>query len=132
MRSDDWPQIFAEFVEARSSMPFEWQTNDCVTFAADWAFAVTGADPIADVRGSWTTKIGAARALNRFGGLAEAIGSRLEEISPAFAQRGDVGLVDVEDGEALVIVGYDNLIGPGPNGLTFLPRDKMKRAWKVG
>ena len=95
--------------------------------------AMCGHTRFADYIGNYQTSKGSARLLRRLGDgdLAENVAKRLPEISPEEAGRGDVGLIDTPDGDALSLIVGDKVAAMGKNGLVFLPRDALKRAWKV-
>lgn len=49
--------------------PFDRATgHDCSFFAVDWIVKATGIDPAADLRGTYTNEVGAARQIIRWGG----------------------------------------------------------------
>lgn len=129
-RREDWPERLVAYIDARAAEPFAWSVNDCATFAGDWVLEATGVDPIADFRNPYS-EVSAGRALRRLGGIAKATSSRLPEKPPAFAMRGDLGLVEIEGRESLVIVDGDTVVGPGPNGVERLHRSLLVRAWEV-
>ena len=128
-------EAFDRFLAERRRMPFAWGRagNDCVSFAAGAAIAQTGEDPLKGLR--WASRAGAFRLLTRLGGLDVAISSRLPEVAPAQAHRGDIAGVPSEDmpGDVrlMVIVG-ELLVGPGAHGADFQSRSAMLRAWSLG
>jgi hypothetical protein len=71
--------------------PFEWGVSDCSLFA-DVVYAITGFDPIAQVRG-YDSEITALRALRvaGFQTTADLVRASFAPIDPAHAQRGDLG-----------------------------------------
>lgn len=95
------------YLERAAARPFEWGTDDCALFIANWVAEALGVDPAADLRGRYRTRLGAARALRRAGGMIETFGPRLEAVGlarlpdeanapgsgPGQARRGDVGVV---------------------------------------
>jgi len=92
----------AQFLRESQNRPFAWGEWDCCLFAADAVQAQTGIDYAADYRDSYTTASGALRALKRHGHntIRDAISAQLGEPLPAaLCQRGDVVLVEVNDGE---------------------------------
>lgn len=119
------------FLAARQTMPFAWgdRANDCVSFTAAAIAAQGGEDLVADLH--WTTEDEAYAALGEAGGIEEAVSSRLSEISPALAKRGDVGVIAAGNHRILTIVEGDTLVGPGPTGLRRLPRRLLLRAWGI-
>lgn len=132
MRREDWPERLAGFVDSRRNMDFAYGSNDCALFAADAIREMTGSDPLADLRGRWTTARGAARLLNKMGGLRAAATSLLgDEIAPAFAQRGDVVLLPNEGRECLGICTGLVAAAPGATGIVWLPMSAAVAAWRV-
>ena len=134
-RCHDWPERLAELVAARVAMPFAWGTNDCCTFAADVALAITGADPFAAHRGRYATEAGAddvvgPAGLTRFvEGLMRDFGA--DEIPVATAQRGDWALVVVGNMPLVGVVLGGQVAAPGTRRLAFLPFRRAERAWGI-
>lgn len=127
-------EALQRYLDARATMPFAWgsRANDCISFYAGAARAMTGARLISGLR--WTTERGAARVINRLGGIEAAIDARMTPCPPAFAQRGDAaGVADDRFGLLLMLVEGDMLVGPG-NGRRLMraPRSAMVRAWTLG
>ncbi|HYD66163.1 DUF6950 family protein [Azospirillum sp.] len=75
-----------------------WQPGalDCGVFMADWVMAVRGVDPIADVRGTYSSEREFRRILRREGGFARSCARRLAAVgyapTPAPAG-GDIAVV---------------------------------------
>lgn len=53
---------------------------DCGVFMADWVRLVCGTDPIADVRGTYSTEREFKRILRREGGFVQSCGARLAAV----------------------------------------------------
>jgi hypothetical protein len=75
-----------------------WQPGvlDCGVFMADWVRAITGLDPIADVRGSYSTEKQFMRIVRREGGFEAAVARRLAAVgfhATAVATAGDIAVV---------------------------------------
>lgn len=123
---------FIEFLEDRETWSFgygrEPKTHDCVRFASAGVKAAHGADPLAEITSTWTTEAGAARALKRHGGMAEAVSSVMRRIDPSLAQRADVVL---RDDDGLSLVEGDQLVGAGASGLVRHPLTAAVAAWTV-
>lgn len=107
--------------------------------AMDAVAAVTGIDPYADERGRYSTRIGALRRFRArgFSWLGDAYAAVLEEIPPALAQRGDIGLVRVDDGkgravEAAVVILPPHAHGKSETGSVRVPISAVTRAFRVG
>lgn len=132
-RLPDWPEQLVRFVDEARGRPFEWGEHDCVTAAADWVAQCTGVDPIADLRGRWTSAAEAARVIAELGGLEPAITARLGAPlkSPLFAQRGDLALLRIDGRQTLAVVIGADVVGPGEDGLVPLPVASAEVAWRV-
>lgn len=133
-RHDNWPRILEDFIESRRKTTFTWGVNDCCIFAANAVRLLTGQDFAADLRGTYKTKLGAARVLKKHGGI-EGIMARtaLSEQAVEFAQRGDV--VQLGEGHKAtlgVCVGSAAAFVNSIGGLVLCPLNACSRAWRVG
>lgn len=82
--------------------------NDCFTFPASWVQRLTGIDVARSYRGTYSTKEEADAIIAAAGGVVELAGRQLELVSAKrvqFPQDGDVGIVEVPQGEELKMVG---------------------------
>ena len=132
MRLEDWPERLAAFIESRRSAPFEWGSNDCVTFAADAVATITETDYLGPLRGKWRTAQEASKALLPYGGLLGAAESVLIDPVPVLmAQRGDVMLFDSGGRDTLGICIGAHVVAPGETGLVFSPVSLASMAWRV-
>lgn len=125
-----WEDRLFEFVDARLHMPFAWGTNDCIGFAVDWIELCTGERVF---EAEHDDAAGAAAALAKRGGIVQAITDVLGEPlpKPRGAQRGDIGLVEIEGRQSAVVVIGADAVGPGENGLHSVPIDALTMAWRV-
>ncbi|MQT13635.1 DUF6950 family protein [Segnochrobactrum spirostomi] len=115
--------------------PFAWGVADCVTWAADCALALTGVDPIADIRGTYTTERGAQRILVKrgWGDVAGLAASIYDEIPVAMAHAGDWTAIRRDDGVIVLGVSFGAwIIARGPDGLGRLDLTAAMRAFRVG
>jgi hypothetical protein len=133
-RRPDWPLLLEVFVDQRRDWRFEWGRNDCVTFAAAWvALARPDLDPMEQVERAGHHS--AREALEWLAGrdLAQVMDEwgELTRIDPAFAQRGDVVLVDNEGRPALAVCVGGYAVGPGAEGAQFAPIATARAAWRV-
>lgn len=129
MRHPAWEKRLVAVTEAHLVTPLVWGKSDCLLTASDVVSAVLGTDPAVDIRGRYKTRIGAYRLIKKYGfaNLGEVLANRFEEIGPAMAMRGDLGLYQST-------VGYFCEYGfavKGEDGLRFLPRTMTERAFKV-
>lgn len=131
-RRENWPEALHALVESRNAWPFAWGEHDCCAFAADAVEAMTGTDPIADLRGYHDGPT-AESLLDSLGGLEAAVTARLgQPIALLLAQRGDVVLVEIDQIKALAICLGDIAAVPGPRRLQFVDRACWMSAWRIG
>lgn len=126
-----WRARFDALVAQRLRTPFAWGSHDCCLWAADCVQATTGHDPAADLRGSYTTALGAARVLASIGGLAAAGARGGPPIPPLAAAVGDVGLVQHGGRELLAVCAGEVWLAPALPGLAALPLAAATLAWRV-
>ena len=138
-RYPDWPERLKAAIEDARDEPFAWGTNDCALFACNVIRDITGVDFADEFRGRYDDRRGAIRVLNEIAGLGlEALADHLAdregiaEVPVAFAQRGDVVLMDTATGPALGICIGGEVATPQENaGLAFVPVATARRAWAL-
>jgi hypothetical protein len=132
-RLRDWPSRFAALVAGARARPFAWGSHDCCLWAADAVQALTGRDPAAQWRGTYSSELGAFRIVFTLGGLPAIAALGGVEIPPGLSVTGDVGTVRWPDGiVSLGVCGGDGRwLVVGDAGLVTL-RDCALRAWGVG
>lgn len=138
-RFENWPELLARFLAERNNMPFEWGRNDCTLFAADCVWSLTGIDPVPDLRGTYTTALGAQRAIaDVFGSPSLEVATMnmaarwgVEEIPPLMAQRGDVVLHPNDGRPCLAISVGRQCAAPSEAGLAQLTMRPARRAWRT-
>jgi len=128
----EWLRRLNDLVAQRMSTPFEWGAHDCCLWAADCVQAVSGADPAASLRGTYSTARQAMALVDELGGMA-AIGALCgAEIPPMGAGPGDVGLVANEDGRELLGVCMGTVwLVPGSDGMGAMAFGSAVKAWRV-
>lgn len=134
-RPVDWPHLLEHYVERHRATPFAWGQHDCATFAAGWvALARPDLSPQEDFAAEmdYSTAAGAVRALagHSIAGIVENWGELLR-VEPAFAQRGDVVLLDVAGRRSLAVCVGELACGPGTTGMEFVPMTAAVAAWRV-
>lgn len=106
-RIEAWPERMAEAIAAAEEKPFEWGAHDCAVFTASVVEAMTGEDPMGDLRGAYTDAESAKDAIQAAGhaDLFHLLKDRFGDPVPrALAGRGDIAIAAGEDGPALGIV----------------------------
>jgi hypothetical protein len=123
---------FVAFLESREDWRFGYgpgpRVHDCARAMSAGVAALTGRAPLDRFTSRWTTPLGAARVIRRYGGLAAAVDTVLTRVELSLAQRGDAGLT--ADG-ALVLIEGDTLVGPAEIGWRRLPREALAIAWSA-
>lgn len=119
-------------IEERMRTPLTWgkRANDCVSFAGAAALAQTGEDFLKALP-DWNTQRGAVRVLKALGGLEAAVDGVLSPVPLAMAQRGDIGLVEIDGVASLMVIEGETLVGPGDAGQVRRPRSDLRKAWSL-
>ncbi len=116
----------------RRGQPYQWGVNDCVTFAADGIWAMTGIDPIEDIRGTWNDEASAMATLLALGGMVKAVDARFHQRIPAtFAQRGDLCAMKLYGALTLGLCVGASVAAPGQDEMLMTPIDEIRVAWRV-
>jgi hypothetical protein len=132
---DKW----CEYIFENVSTPFEFGKHDCCLTACNLLQISTGKDAAESFRGTYDNAVGMFITLKKNGGV-EAIADRIckelgwKEISPLFATKGDLVMVDAgSDRQALMVVDLNGseLIGAGPIGFTRKPLSDGIKAWRT-
>lgn len=138
-RVQDWPSRLAELITWAEHRPLAWGSHDCCTLAADAVQATTGTDPLADLRGTYSTEAEAAAVLARLGGLRAAMCARFGEPLPnvLLAQRGDLVLIAAGNTLAMAVCTGHLAVAPGPDRLQRIPMAATRgdtrplAAWRI-
>lgn len=132
LRLRDWPERLDALMAERRDAPFAWGRNDCCLFAADAVLAVSGIDVADQLRGRYDTAAQAAELLEDLGGVERLAEQMLgDEVLPAQAQPGDIGLVHTGGRQSLAVCGGQHWHAPGEARLETLPRSAATRAWRM-
>ena len=139
IRHPDWPSRLDRYVRSAQGKRFRRGRDDCALFACGAIAAMTGEDPGAWFRGRYRSAFAARHALRLFagGGLAETVEKLAErhqatEVAPLQARRGDLVLAQGFEGiDALGICVGRAAAFMMPRGLTFVPMDRVLRAWRI-
>ena len=134
-RYENWAHRLLNYLATVTREPFEWGSHDCVTFCADCVKAMTGGDPIQEIRGTWSTQRTAFKAMMEYGGtvdlaeLCKKVG--LTEIEVVRAQRGDIVVGRGEDADYFSVVVGHTAAGPASDGLRHTPLKFATAAFRV-
>lgn len=135
-RCSNWPAELSAFLEERRALPFAWDTQNCSFTAADWIMRLVGVDPAAEWRGRVSGPLDAVRELEARGGLLAVVTDvfgRLgwPEVVVGLARRGDVVMVQTEQGPALGVCAGARSWFAGPVGLETIPTLQALKAWRI-
>lgn len=130
-RRHDWPQRLALYLEQRRATPFEWGVHDCCRFAAGAVEAMTGRNRMDHF--AYSTELGAARLIQRAGGLEVLLRETLGEPLPSLgqAQRGDVVLADLESGPTVGVFLGRVAAFAADIGITWRSATVCHLAWRI-
>jgi len=135
MRSENWPEILAAELKKAAKKTFAWGSHDCCLFAADVAYAMTGEDYASEFRGHYSTSIGAAMALKKYGAgsIKATLTTKLgEPLPPMQAGRGDFVLADAGQGDTVgICCGPQAAFVSINGGLLYLPMAAWICAWRI-
>jgi hypothetical protein len=132
MRKENWPELLIAEIERHRKLPFSWGESNCFYFPMDCAKAITGIDLWERERGC-TSETDFKRRLvdNGLANLAEAFAQVFQECPPAFARRGDIGVVEYQGILCGVMVEGVDVVGKTLDGTLRVPRSLLKRAFRI-
>jgi hypothetical protein len=142
-RIPNWEAALAAWQQASLTRTFEWGVFDCALASCEAIAAMTGVDPAAPFRGTYSTEKAALKILHgeSLEAFARAIAYQhgMLEVLPMFARRGD--LVFVDNDNPMGALGIVDLSGRFAccvleRGLVRMPmfdqsRERWRRAWRV-
>lgn len=128
----------SDFMAQSLRTRFDWRQRNCLFWLADWVMIRRGADPVADLRGRFTTPQDCMRYLSDHGGLLAVVAARASAaglILTETPQAGDIGVVQVagvDEGDpvtgAICVGGLWSVLSPG--GLSTFDASPLA-AWTV-
>lgn len=132
MRREGWEERIFEELERHRHLPAQYGVSDCFRMAMDVAQACL--DRPLDYNLQYSSPLDAARLMKTRGwaDVGDAFASYFNEIPPAFASRGDIGIIEW-DGEkcGVVVIGNDVIGKHVIKGTARLPRSALLRAYRV-
>lgn len=117
-----------------NTTPFVLGKMDCSLWAADWVCQQTGVDLAAAWRGQYSTEAEYLRLLVAEGGLVRVAARAMkklgaQQIPPADAQPGDIGIIVTEKGPALAVRGQLAWMAKTGDQLSTTPHASF--AWRI-
>ena len=133
-RLPDWRPRLSAYLVAVMRTPLDMGTHDCALFVAGAVQAMTGTDPARAWRGRYTTVQGGLKALLKDGRAdhVAAVAALFDPVHPAFADLGDIAVIDVPGAiAALGIFEGQHIAVLRDTGLGFVPREAATQAFRV-
>jgi len=129
VRLSTWENQLIEYIASKRHQPFEYGSNDCAHFVAGAVQAMTGEDPMPEIRGQYDSALGGLRVLKEIGegDLESTMDAKFNVIEIGLAQRGDIAFFD---GSIGVIMGAFAWF-VSDDGLERIPRSMWDKAWSV-
>lgn len=122
--------LLIAYAAETGARPFRPGRHDCALFAAGWVKIATGQDLARGWRSTYRSLKRGQRLLQE-AGFADHVAlaaAHLPEIPPAFAQVGDLAVLD---DNAFGINAAEMIYCLKPQGLGLVPRGQMRRAFAV-
>ena len=122
--------LLIAYASEAGTRPFRPGRHDCALFAAGWVKLATGRDLARGWRSTYRS-LKRGQQLLEEAGFADHVAlaaAHLPEIAPAFAQIGDLAVLD---DPAFGIVAGEMIYCLKPQGLGLIPRSAMRRAFQV-
>jgi len=133
-RYDDWQERLGAFLARHQYETFAYGRWDCCLFVAAAIEAMTGVDPGASVRGTYSSRA-EARRYGSVEAAVEAVTARygMPETPVLRARRGDVALAGNPRSRSLGLVALDgrDVLLVSSEGLWRVPVLSAIRAWSV-
>lgn len=130
----DWKARLVDFLAEVPGYPKAYGQFDCALFTLGGVTVMTGLDLAAPYRGRYATLRDGIAMLRRdgFRDHVALVGAYFDEITPAFAQVGDVAVITSADGPALGLVNGEYIYALTPERMVLVPFLSAMRAFRVG
>ena len=133
-RLPDWRERLLAYVASISAEPFRPGRHDCIILAAGGRQALTGVDLMENWRGRYRSVEDGLELARQQGceNPFEWVVQGLEEVPAAFAQVGDIALLDGTNGmPGLGIVAGEHVYTVGLRRLEIAQLTDVRRAWRL-
>ena len=132
-RHVDWKARLIVYLAQSVGKPFVYGEFDCALFTLGAVAEMTGFDLTTEYRGRYSTLVQGVVLARRdgFRDHVELVAAHFAEIAPAFAQAGDIAVVEGADGPALGLVQGEHIYALMPGGLVLVPLLAAIRAFRV-
>jgi hypothetical protein len=137
-RVNEWRERLGQILLSAQELEFQWGTFDCALHVCNCIRAVTGTDPAAQYRGTYSDQAGAEKIygsslVSFIATTAASLGC--PEVPVTFARRGDV--VWIDNGTEQGAIGVVHLDGrfiscASEKGIVLVHMRRWRRAWQIG
>ena len=129
----DWKARLVTYLAQSVGKPFVYGEFDCALFTLGAVAEMTGFDLTTDYRGRYSTLREGVVSARRHGfqDHVAVVAAHFAEIAPAFAQAGDIAVVDGADGPALGLVQGEHIYALMTDGMVLVPLLAARRAFRV-
>jgi hypothetical protein len=122
--------LLIDYAAEAGQRQFRPGRHDCALFAAGWVKLATGRDLARGWRSSYRS-LSKGQHMLEDAGYADHVAlaaAHLPEVAPAFAQIGDIAVLETQ---AFGIVAGEMIYCLRPEGLGLVPRGQMRRAFQL-
>jgi hypothetical protein len=134
-RVSGWEKRLKEVVQKHMGMVSRYGESDCFIIADDAHEAITGEKlaPPDKYNRDYSDEKSALRRLAEHGykSVEDVLDKNFEEVIPTLAQRGDLGVAEVEGVTAAGVFTQMGFMTRGTRNVLFLPASQVKKAYKV-
>lgn len=135
VRLEGWEDRLVAVMEAWRDRPFNWEQANCGHPVADAYIAMHGELPegVGDLVVAINSRLTLAKALkaNGVATLGDMIALYAQEIPPSMAQRGDIAVIETDEGEALAVMMNGQALGRDVEGVMRVDPPLIKRAFVI-
>lgn len=137
MKTEGWESRLAKYFDEMRDKPFKRGSHDCALFAGNCVDIMTETDTTSEFRQPYKTLKEALKMLKEMGyeDLSAIANKKLGEplSNPAYAQRGDCVLIQIDDQQALGIVDLSGrkAITIGKEGFIYFGMENWVKVWAL-
>lgn len=128
-------EIVSAVIADEMAKPYAYGTADCFVFGCRTVDALAPQHDLVKVyAGSYKTLMGAQKALRKRGhkSLVGLFSAHLEQCAPAQARVGDIGIIQLADGEHVAVCVGMKFVTKTSRGRSFADLADCKAAFRVG
>lgn len=134
-----WESRLVNYILSAKDRKFRWGTHDCVTFAFGAMNEVIGWNGFRTYKPRWKNKKEAVALLSQenVANWVEIVEREIEArgfrcVPMTMAQRGDLAVIETDQGPGMGVVYLNKVYYPGLRGLCEMKLKDAKRAWRYG